>query len=86
MNLPQLSHDKANHAVYGAVIFAVTYAAAALMRLPALQVACGMVVLLAVAKEVYDRANSTFHTPDPLDALATIGGGALCAIPVVIGG
>ena len=82
--LPILSQDKANHAVYGAAIFTVTYALMAFQRLPALEIASAAVVLLAIGKEVYDRANRATHTPDPLDALATIAGGALCAIPLLV--
>lgn len=86
MSLPLIPIDKANHIVYGAVIFAAAYALFTFAGLPALPIAAGMVVIAAVAKEVWDRAHKETHTSDPLDALATIGGGALCSIPVIIGG
>lgn len=86
MSLPLIPQDKANHIVYGSVIFAAAYALFSFAGLPALPIAAGIVVIAAVAKELWDRAHKETHTPDPLDALATIGGGALCAIPIAIGG
>lgn len=34
-------------------------------------------VAAAVAKEVYDSKHRSKHTPDPKDALATVGGGII---------
>ena len=66
--LPQLPQDKANHFIYGLVIFfvvgfgtdAVTGMAAA--------------VLFGAAKEVYDRVSKK-GCPETLDFLATAAGG-----------
>ena len=67
--LPQLPADKANHFVYGVGIFVV---GAALLNAP---VALALVVLIAVAKEIYDGVTST-GTRDVWDAVATAAGGA----------
>jgi hypothetical protein len=67
MNLPQLPQDKANHVVYGTVIYAI--AAPFLGPLVSLI----PVALVAIGKEVYDYKSKT-GTPDALDAVATIVG------------
>lgn len=82
--LPLIPQDKANHIVYGAVIFAAAYALFTFAGLPALPIAAGMVVIAAVAKEMWDRAHKETHTPDPLDALATIAGGVVVALPLLV--
>lgn len=84
MSLPLIPQDKANHIVYGSVIFAAAYALFSFAGLPALPIAAGMVVIAAVAKEVWDRAHKETHTPDPVDALATIAGGVVCALPLLV--
>jgi hypothetical protein len=79
--MPQLPQDKANHAVYGALIFLLALAITRRM-----DVAYGLVVLAAVGKEVLDwlsnqraiRAGLTpTHGVEWLDALATCAGGAV---------
>lgn len=82
--LPVIPLDKANHVVYGSVIFTAAYVVFFLAGLPALPLAVGAVVVLAVGKEIYDKLHKDKHTPDPLDALATLAGGALCAIPLLL--
>lgn len=82
--LPIIPQDKANHIVYGSVIFTAAYVIFGFAGLPALPIAAGAVVVLAVAKEIYDRAHRATHTPDPMDALATIAGGALAALPLLV--
>lgn len=74
--LPLLPHDKANHAVYGAAIFAAGHLAAGPVA------GAALCVLLAVGKELRDRL-SRRGTPDALDALATVAGGALAAVPLI---
>lgn len=78
-----IAHDKALHIVVGSAIFSAVYVACTLAGLPALHIAAGAVVLAAVGKEVYDRANRDKHTPDFLDAVATVAGGALVALPLL---
>lgn len=65
-----LPPDKAMHIIVGFVIFAVAHLYSA-------NLAVILVVLAAVGKEAYDYRHKLFHTPDPLDALATIFGGVL---------
>lgn len=82
--LPVIPQDKANHIVYGSVIFAAAYALFTFAGLPALPIAAGAVVLAAVGKEVWDRIHCDKHTPDLMDAVATMVGGAISAAPVCL--
>ena len=79
--MPSLPQDKANHAIYGALIFLL---ALAILRRP--DAAYGLVVLAAVGKEALDwlsnqRAIKAGLTPthgvEWFDALATCAGGAV---------
>ena len=79
--MPSLPQDKANHAVYGALIF---LAALAILRRP--DAAYGLVVLAAVGKEALDKLSNMravkagllpTHGVEFLDALATCAGGAV---------
>jgi len=79
--MPSLPQDKANHAIYGALIFLLALAITRRM-----DVAYGLVVLAAVGKEVLDwlsnqRAIKAGLTPthgvEWFDALATCAGGAV---------
>jgi Fe2+ transport system protein B len=88
MNLPQLPTDKANHAIYGAVIFNVAFFAS-----HSLAIASGVVAFMAVAKEISDAVINWRATGDPmhgphgvefLDAVATCFGGVLAALPLVV--
>lgn len=79
-----LPHDKSLHALVGSAIFSAAYVLFTLAGLPALHIAAGAVVLAAVGKEVYDRLNRDKHTPDLMDAVATIIGGAISAAPVCL--
>ena len=86
--LPLIPQDKANHAIYGAVVFCVVFALT--RRVP---VAAAVVVLVAVGKEIADRlANRRAakaglpapHGVEMMDAVATCAGGALAALPLLI--
>ena len=79
-----LHHDKALHALVGGAIFSAAYVLFTLAGLPALHIAAGAVVLAAVGKEVYDHLNRDKHTPDLMDAVATVAGGAIVAAPVCL--
>lgn len=88
MNLPQLPLDKANHALYGAAIALVGAIAGKLLGFPQAYCALGLCAIFAVAKEASDAWLNYRSSGDPkigphgvelLDALATIGGGALVA-------
>ena len=88
MNLPQLPPDKANHALYGVLIFNVAF-----MASRSLAIASGVVAAFAVAKEISDavinwRATGKLtqgpHGVEFLDAAATCFGGILVALPLVL--
>jgi hypothetical protein len=79
--MPQLPADKANHAVYGALIFLIGFAITRRM-----DVSYGLVVLAAVGKEVLDWLSNMravkaglmpTHGVEFLDALTTCAGGAV---------
>lgn len=68
MNLPQLSHDKANHFVYGAV----ASVAGGFFFGPI--GAVGAAAIVGVVKEVLDKVLKT-GVFDPMDIAATAAGG-----------
>lgn len=90
MALPSLPQDKANHFVYGAAIYAVTFCIFSLLKLPATYYALATVALFGVGKELVDYLQNKFqgaqHGIELLDALATIAGGVICAIPMFMKG
>ena len=77
--LPMLSHDKANHALYGYTAFVIGSLASFLAGVPPLVGGAGLATLVAVGKEAYDRFSGT-GIADRMDIVATVGG----AIPVAI--
>ena len=88
MNLPQLPPDKANHALYGALIFNVAFIAS-----HSLLISSVVVAVIAVAKELSDAVINWRATGDPmhgphgvefLDAAATCFGGILVALPLIV--
>ena len=79
--MPSLPQDKANHAIYGALIFLIGFA---ITR--RLDVAYALVVAAAVGKEALDKLSNMravkaglmpTHGVEFLDALATCAGGAV---------
>lgn len=96
---PLIPQDKANHIVYGGLIAVVALFIALLVEallvhrglLPvSLPQRCTLVALMvnivfAVWKEwIYDKARPTEHSVDPWDFVATVLGGLLVAIPVMV--
>lgn len=79
-----IPHDKSLHALVGGCIFSAAYVLFSIAGLPALHIAAGAVVVAAVGKEVYDRIHRDKHTPDGMDALATLAGGAVVALPLLV--
>ena len=73
--LPMLPHDKANHAIYGA-------AAAAVGCLHSVEAGAILCLVLGVGKEIWDRA-SRKGTPDIMDSVATLAGGAIVCLSVL---
>jgi hypothetical protein len=65
MILPQIPKDKANHFIYGFVIFILSN----LFFIDFISLA--IVLFFAVSKEVHDKF-STLGTPDVYDILATV--------------
>lgn len=90
MNLPQLPLDKAMHIIYGGAIFLCVFVVGILMALPYPRyVALGSVVLAAVGKEVSDyvinrRLSTPTHGVEFLDALATVCGGLVPFVAVLV--
>jgi len=77
MNLPMLPADKANHLAYGSAIACVVLVAHSVIA------AAVAVAVFAIAKEVYDRVSKK-GTPELMDAVATLAGGALVLAPWVV--
>ena len=71
--LTKLPHDKALHIIVGIMLYALFHFISPVVGL-------AVVVLVACGKEVYDYFHKDKHTPEFLDALATIGGGVLACI------
>lgn len=71
MNLPLIPQDKANHFIYGLVIFMVV----AILLTPV--IGLGACTVAAFGKEVYDLQHKDRHTPDIYDAIWTIIGGTI---------
>lgn len=74
--------DKVDHAAAGALVGSASYALLAALwpdQRPEVRFVEALipVVLVAVAKEVYDRQHPDRHDSDWRDAAATIGGGML---------
>jgi hypothetical protein len=76
MNLPTLSSDKAHHIIYGAAL-------ACLGGLHSVALGALLCAAFAIGKEVYDQARKT-GTPEVLDAVATLAGGALVLLPLAL--
>jgi hypothetical protein len=74
MNLPTLPADKANHAIYGAAL-------ACIGGFHSVLAGALLCVAFSVGKEIYDFVSKK-GTPEPLDAAATLVGGALVLLPL----
>ena len=80
--LPMLPQDKANHFIYGLIIFGLfkillsRYSVKTFKRrIPLI----GIIVcsLFGISKEIYDLLNKDTHTPDIYDVVITILGGLI---------
>lgn len=76
MNLPLVPLDKANHFIYGAI-------AASLGGLHSVAIGGLLCVLVAVAKEIYDKRSGK-GDPEVLDVVATVLGGAVVLLPLAV--
>jgi uncharacterized protein YfiM (DUF2279 family) len=84
-SIPTVPFDKANHAIYGLLIYLCVLAVALMFHAhPATAAAGGFFVSLSAgwAKELYDRRGHGTH--DLYDALATALGGAAGAAATVM--
>ena len=68
-----LPHDKALHIIAGVLIYAVAHFISPVVGL-------GAVAVAAVGKEIYDLFHRDKHTPEVMDAVATIIGGIIAFI------
>jgi hypothetical protein len=92
--LPQLPLDKANHAIYGSVIFNVIFIICLVLHIANPILVGGIVVVVcAVGKEVLDAYQNYkisgdyrvgIHGVELPDALATVFGGILSLIPALL--
>lgn len=75
--LPSISHDKANHFIYGSIIAAATS--------PFIGVPYTMVVVsvFAIGKEVIDKVSKK-GTPSVADIVATVVGGVVVVLPTAV--
>ena len=77
-NLPLIPSDKANHFIYGLMIFTLC------------SIPFGWIVgiiscsIFGIGKEIYDEYNPN-HTPDVMDAIYTIAGGVVGLACVLFG-
>lgn len=69
MNLPMLQKDKANHVVYGVLIYAIS----SILITPTFSLIA--VFITAVAKELYDNYNGKRFSYG--DVMATVAGGII---------
>lgn len=90
----QLPQDKANHFIYGALVFvAIFFVAHLLLPVHAIGIALGATVVVGVAKELLDmwsnykaKQNKVLpkHGVELWDAVATIAGGVVVALPLCV--
>ena len=78
MNLPLIPLDKANHFIYGLVIFIACSSV--------LNVTIGLIICIIAAfgMELYDFKHKNKHTPDIMDAVYTCVGGIVGLIAHLI--
>jgi hypothetical protein len=97
MTLPSLPQDKANHYIYGSIIYVTAWLFIAHVQLPvtffsthATYTAWAITVMFAFGKELTDAIRNKHVSGDYMqgphgvefpDALATIAGGTICALP-----
>jgi hypothetical protein len=76
-HLPLFSHDKANHFVYGVLVYVVTFHISMLLGLDsAAAIALSASIIIGLAKECFDAAHGGKF--DTVDWLVTFLGGLAC--------
>lgn len=76
--IPVIPHDKANHALYGYVIYTVGSFAGRFVGQP-VPAGLAMTAVFALGKEVYDKVSGK-GTPDKMDFVATMAGAVPAAL------
>lgn len=66
-----IAKDKVLHVIAGVLTYLTGYLVVGTWAIL-------LVVVVAVGKEVYDSYNKEEHTPEVLDAIATVLGGTVC--------
>lgn len=88
-----IPQDKANHFIYGAIIFCVGYLCSFLWFPEPLWASMALVALFAIGKEAMDKWNNIksvkagvtpTHGVEFMDVIATIGGGVSAVFPLFI--
>ena len=75
--LMKIPHDKMGHAIAGVLVFLL-----ALLLGATIWIGMGVVLVVAVAKEIYDYFHRDRHTPDVWDAVATVSLAGLVTITI----
>lgn len=85
IKLPLIEQDKANHFIYGIMIYFIFKLAFSIVfgSLTGILVGSTIGVVAAIGKEIYDRRHPN-HTPDWKDAAWTIGGVVLGIIITIL--
>lgn len=78
MKLPMIEHDKANHLIYGVLIFICVY------LISNEYIALLITSLIGAGKEFLDYRDKANHTSSLLDFIYTFVGGCLCFILIII--
>lgn len=66
--IPNIPHDKQGHFIAGVLTYALAHFAGPMVGI-------AVVIAMAIGKEIYDQFHRENHTPEALDAVATILGG-----------
>ena len=76
MTLPIIPKDKANHYIYGNLIFLAVFVLSNFVVSASLAASLGLfaVAVAGIGKEIYDSISGT-GTPEVMDAVYTIAGG-----------
>ena len=69
MKLPLIPQDKANHFIYGLLIFTM------ISTILNVVFGLGVCIVAAFTKELYDLQHKQTHTPDIYDFIWTVAGG-----------
>ena len=85
MTLPLIPQDKANHYIYGNLIFLVVFVLSSLVVSAGLAASLALfaVAVAGIGKEIYDSITGT-GTPEVMDAVYTITGGLSGGVVAIV--